>query len=115
MGHWLYVSVRLWSNIAFLLIHLMFMCIAAHELIEAEKVLVLIGSHAWRLVVNVGNRAQVAVISLGASAISPTLAHVRWPFLIDMASNSSKEMKCVAAIVYSYNWRKVLVIYEDDA
>ncbi|XP_074362122.1 glutamate receptor 2.7-like [Apium graveolens] len=92
---------------------------AADQLIKVEKVQVLVvgGSQAWEeaaLVADVGNRAQVAVTSLAASAISPKLTHVKWPFLIQMTSNSSKEMESVAAIVHSYNWRKVIVIYEDD-
>ncbi|KAL8090790.1 hypothetical protein AgCh_040019 [Apium graveolens] len=90
---------------------------AADQLIRVERVQVLIISLAWQeasVVANVGNRAKVAVIPLGPSAISPTLAHVRWPFVIQMASNSSNEMESVAAIVHSYNWRKVVVIYEED-
>ncbi|XP_017232892.1 glutamate receptor 2.8-like isoform X2 [Daucus carota subsp. sativus] len=91
---------------------------AADELIKVEKVQVLVGSPAWQeaaIVADVGNRAQVAVISLAASSVSPKLAHVRWPFLVQMAGNSLKEMESVAAIVHSYSWRKVIVIYEDDA
>ncbi|KAK1382201.1 Glutamate receptor [Heracleum sosnowskyi] len=90
---------------------------AADQLIKVEKVQVLVGSQPWQetsLVADIGNRAQVVVISLAAPAISPKLTHVRWPFLIQMTSNSSKEMESVAAIVHSYNWKKVVVIYEDD-
>lgn len=95
----------------------MLICIVADQLIKVEKVQVLVGSQAWQeaaLVADVGNRAQVAVISLAASAISPKLTHKKWPFLIQMTSNSTKEMESVAAIVQSYNWRKVIVVYEDD-
>lgn len=87
-------------------------------MIKAEKVQVLIVSLAWQeaaIVADVGNRAQVAVVSLAASDNSPTLTHLRWPFLIKMDSNSSREMESVAAIVHSYDWKKVVVIYEDDA
>ncbi|KAK1382200.1 Glutamate receptor [Heracleum sosnowskyi] len=92
--------------------------IAADQLIKVEKVQVLIGSQAWQeaaIVADVGNRAQVPVISLAASSVSPKLTHVRWPFLVQMASNSSKEMESVASIVHSYSWKKVVVIYEDGA
>ncbi|WOG88184.1 hypothetical protein DCAR_0207418 [Daucus carota subsp. sativus] len=91
---------------------------SADQLIKAEKVQVLIVSLAWQeaaIVADVGNRAQVAVVSLAASDNSPTLTHLRWPFLIKMDSNSSREMESVAAIVHSYDWKKVVVIYEDDA
>lgn len=56
----------------------------------------------------------MAVISLAASSVSPRLTHIRWPFLVQMASNSFNEMESVAAIVHSYMWRRVVVIYEDD-
>lgn len=57
----------------------------------------------------------MAVISLAASSVSPKLTHVRWPTPVQMASNSSKEMESVASIVHSYSWKKVVVIYEDEA
>ncbi|KAK1387309.1 hypothetical protein POM88_015487 [Heracleum sosnowskyi] len=51
----------------------------ADHLIKVEKVQVLIGSQAWQeaaIVADVGNRAQVPVISHAASLVSPKLTHV---------------------------------------
>jgi ionotropic glutamate receptor len=31
-----------------------------------------------------------------------------------MASDGSEQMSCIAALVHSYNWKRVVVIYEDD-
>ncbi|KAK1374821.1 hypothetical protein POM88_031014 [Heracleum sosnowskyi] len=77
----------------------------ADQLIKVEKVQVLIGSQAWQeaaIVADVGNRAQVPVISHAASSVSPKLTYVRWPFLVQMTINSSKEMESVTSIVHSY-------------
>ncbi|GLT62058.1 hypothetical protein SLA2020_347230 [Shorea laevis] len=48
-------------------------------------------------------------------AITPPLMERRWPFLIQMANNGSAQIKCIADIVRAYNWKRVVVIYEDDA
>ena len=79
---------------------------------------VLIGMNKWEeaaLVADIGNKANVPVLLFAAPAItSPILQH-RWPFLIQMANNDYAQIKCIAEIVRSYNWKKVIAIYEDDA
>ena len=92
--------------------------VAAQELIKEKEVEVIVGMDTWQeaaLVADVGNRAQVPVLSLAASSINPPLRQIRWPFLVQMGSNVSEQIGCIAAIVGSYNWRRVIVIYEDDA
>ncbi|KAH1048509.1 hypothetical protein J1N35_039293 [Gossypium stocksii] len=32
-----------------------------------------------------------------------------------MANGDSEQMKCIAATISSFNWKRVVVIYEDDA
>ncbi|KAL3576156.1 hypothetical protein D5086_021439 [Populus alba] len=90
---------------------------AAEELIKEKKVEVIIGMDTWEeaaLVANIGNQSQVPILSFAAPARTPILTSLRWPFLIRIASDGSEQMRCIAALVHSYNWRRVVVIYEDD-
>uniref|UniRef100_A0A6N2KEM9 Glutamate receptor n=1 Tax=Salix viminalis TaxID=40686 RepID=A0A6N2KEM9_SALVM len=87
------------------------------ELIKENKVEVIIGMDKWEeasLVANIGNQSQVPILSFAAPARTPILTSLRWPFLIRMASDGSEQMRCIAALVHSYNWRRVVVVYEDD-
>ncbi|KAG6691215.1 hypothetical protein I3842_10G055100 [Carya illinoinensis] len=93
---------------------------AAEEMIirEIKKFEVIIGIHTWQeaaRVAIVGGQAHVPVISFAAPAINPPLMPSRWPFLIQMAQNGSQQIKCIADIVHAYNWKRIIVIYEDDA
>ncbi|KAF5956225.1 hypothetical protein HYC85_003450 [Camellia sinensis] len=63
------------------------------------------------LVAKIGNQAQVPVISL-AAAIEATKT-TQWPFLIQI-TNFSNQMDCTAALVHSFKWRRVIVVYEED-
>ncbi|KAF9672419.1 hypothetical protein SADUNF_Sadunf11G0039700 [Salix dunnii] len=90
---------------------------AAQELIKEKKVEVIIGMDKWEeasLVANIGNQSQVPILSFAAPGRTPILTSLRWPFLIRMASDGSEQMRCIAALVHSYNWRRVVVVYEDD-
>lgn len=91
---------------------------AAEELIKENKVDVIIGMNKWEeaaLVASIGNKEKVPIISFATPAITPPLMERRWPFLIQMANNGSAQIKCIADIVRAYNWKRVVVIYEDDA
>ncbi|CAL5345099.1 unnamed protein product [Camellia sinensis] len=88
---------------------------AADQLIKEKQVQLIIGMETWAetaLVAKIGNQAQVPVISL-AAAIGATKT-TQWPFLIQMVTNFSNQMDCTAALVHSFKWRRVIVVYEED-
>ncbi|XP_077251166.1 glutamate receptor 2.7-like isoform X1 [Tasmannia lanceolata] len=91
---------------------------AAEDLISELKIKAIVGITAWQeaiLIANVGNREQIPVISFSAPAISPPMMLERWPFLVLMSNNYSAEMSCIASLVRSYGWRKIITIYEENS
>lgn len=63
------------------------------------------------MVANIGSQAQIPILSLAES--SPQWASERWPFLVQTAPSQHKQMKAIAAMVQSWEWHQVTVIYED--
>ena len=95
-----------------------YILIAAENLIKEKKLIAIIGMHSWlktALVADVGNRTQVPVLSFASPAITSPTIQLRWPLLIRMANDGSAQVKCIADIVRACNWRRVIVIYEEDA
>ncbi|KAI4306413.1 hypothetical protein L6164_029692 [Bauhinia variegata] len=90
----------------------------AEEMIKMQKVQAIIGMQTWQqalLVADIGNQAQVPIISFAAPAITPPLTTIRWPFLVRLAKNGTAYIKCITDIVHHYGWQRVIAIYEDDA
>lgn len=66
------------------------------------------------LVADVANRAQVPIVSFASGALKKPFAQLLWPFLIQMNTNINEQIRCIAAIVHSFNWHRVIPIYESD-
>ncbi|PHU14984.1 Glutamate receptor 2.2 [Capsicum chinense] len=62
-------------------------------------------------VIDLGKRVKVPIIS---PATSPSLLVEENPFFIRGALPSSSQTKAIAAIVKNYDWREVVVIYEES-
>ncbi|KAJ9690590.1 hypothetical protein PVL29_012974 [Vitis rotundifolia] len=92
--------------------------LTAEELIKEKKVQVIVGMDTWQqaaLAAEIGNKAQVPVLSLAAAASVRPSRQLGRSTQIQMGTNVSEQIRCIAAIVHSYHWRRVIVIYEDDA
>uniref|UniRef100_A0A0D9WM32 Glutamate receptor n=1 Tax=Leersia perrieri TaxID=77586 RepID=A0A0D9WM32_9ORYZ len=86
---------------------------AALSLINDKGARALVGLHSWQdaaFVAEIGRRAMVPVLSFAAAAPSPAT-----PFLLRVArANHARTMRAVAAVVASWKWRRVAVLYDDD-
>eukprot|EP00262_Sarcandra_glabra_P005182 TRINITY_DN16532_c0_g1_i1.p1 TRINITY_DN16532_c0_g1~~TRINITY_DN16532_c0_g1_i1.p1 ORF type:complete len:633 (+),score=38.08 TRINITY_DN16532_c0_g1_i1:64-1962(+) len=88
------------------------------ELTNQQQVTAIIGPSTWQetaLVADIGSRMQVPVLSFATAAVNTPLMSLRWPYLVRMMNSDSIQMKCIAAIVESYKWRKVIALYEDNS
>ncbi|RWW18416.1 hypothetical protein GW17_00017600 [Ensete ventricosum] len=89
-----------------------FVGVAAKDLIRwgAEAI---IGTGTWPEVATLskaGDTARIPVLSLAATPTSSS----RMSFVLQMSYPAAGEVRCLAAIIRSFNWRRVIVIYEDD-
>ncbi|KAG6737951.1 hypothetical protein POTOM_059483 [Populus tomentosa] len=85
-------------------------CVAGKTLIRKDNVEAIIGlgtSQEAILVAELGNRYEVPILSMANEV--PVWASLRWPFLINAARNQLSQMKAIAAIVQSWQWRRCRV------
>ncbi|KAJ6360794.1 hypothetical protein OIU77_004754 [Salix suchowensis] len=87
---------------------------SAKKLIKRKHVAAIVGLRTWPetfFVAEVGNKSKVPIISLSNEV--PSWSDSNRPFLVNAARSQFAQMKAVAAIISSWKWRKVNVIYED--
>ncbi|XP_023535728.1 glutamate receptor 2.8-like isoform X1 [Cucurbita pepo subsp. pepo] len=88
--------------------------LAAKDLISMQRVQVLIGPQTWEVasvVSEVGNEEQIPVLAL-ANEI-PKWANEKFKFLVQASPSQLNQMRAIAGIIGSWDWRLVNVIYED--
>jgi ionotropic glutamate receptor len=74
----------------------------------------ILGPHTWEetsLVAEVGSENQTPIVSFAEA--TPNWAAELWPFLVQASHNQLKQMEAIAAIVKSFEWHQVTVIYQD--
>ncbi|XP_019193341.1 PREDICTED: glutamate receptor 2.5-like [Ipomoea nil] len=73
-------------------------------------------SNRWEevsMLTEISSEAKIPLVSLADSA--PEWAMEKWGFLIQASPTQSSQMKALAAIIQSYQWPQVTVLYEDMA
>ncbi|XP_074327042.1 glutamate receptor 2.5-like [Apium graveolens] len=66
-------------------------------------------------VAEIGNQAQVPVISFASDATPQRFKSLQWPYLVQVSSNVTEQIQCAAAIIRSFHWRKIITIIELDS
>ncbi|KAM0946125.1 putative periplasmic binding protein-like I [Dioscorea sansibarensis] len=87
----------------------------ASELINDWGAVAIVSSGTWSqvaIVADVGRRTKTPVISLTATPSPATL--VPRPYFVQMSYSSSMIARCLADLIRSYNWRSVILLYEED-
>ncbi|KAJ4796711.1 Glutamate receptor [Rhynchospora pubera] len=83
---------------------------SAEQLIQ-QGAQVIISTGTWPQILgisDVGKHQEVPIISLTSSGF------LNKPFLVQMSYPDSDSVNCLAAIVKSYKWRRVITVYQDD-
>ncbi|KAG4960756.1 hypothetical protein JHK87_037389 [Glycine soja] len=88
--------------------------LAARDLIDTKHVEAIIGPQTWEettLVADICSQNMTPVLSLADA--TPNWSTLKWPFLVQASPNHFKQMKAVAAIVHSFGWYDVNIVYDD--
>ncbi|XP_042514971.1 glutamate receptor 2.2-like [Macadamia integrifolia] len=62
-------------------------------------------------VIDLGEKSQVPVLSF--SATSPSLSPLKSPYFVRTTIDDSTQVKAIAAIIQNFEWKVVVLIYED--
>ncbi|KAI3711929.1 hypothetical protein L1987_70478 [Smallanthus sonchifolius] len=86
---------------------------AAIDLLKNIQVMAILGpmtSSQADFVIQLGNRAEVPIIS---TAASPSLSPNDNDYFIRVASDSTSQLKPIAAVIEHFKWSEVVFVYED--
>ncbi|KAF5468331.1 hypothetical protein F2P56_012489 [Juglans regia] len=89
--------------------------VAALYLIKNTEVQAIIGpqnSMQANFVIDLGEKAQVPIISF--SATSPSLTSLRSEYFFQVAQNDSAQVKAISAVVKAFGWKQAVPIYIDN-
>ncbi|XP_039115660.1 glutamate receptor 2.7-like [Dioscorea cayenensis subsp. rotundata] len=87
---------------------------AALDLLKNVQVQAIIGpqtSRQAKFVIELGNSAQVPIISFTAK--SSSLSTKKSPYFIRTGMNDASQAKVLASLVQNFGWRQVVLIYAD--
>ncbi|KAK4435710.1 Glutamate receptor 2.7 [Sesamum alatum] len=88
---------------------------AALDLLKNVEVQAILGpqtSVQANFMINLGDKAQVPVITF--SATSPSLSSQRSPYFVRATLNDSSQVEAISAIIQAFGWREVVPIYVDN-
>ncbi|KAK9282348.1 hypothetical protein L1049_005265 [Liquidambar formosana] len=86
---------------------------AARDLLENIKVQAIIGPHTsieTKLLAELGDKTEVPIISFSTS---PSPSPIQYPYLVKVTQDETSQVKGIATIVKAFEWRDVILIYED--
>ncbi|XP_059640870.1 glutamate receptor 2.7-like isoform X2 [Cornus florida] len=87
---------------------------AAVDLIKYVQVQAILGPQSSTqadFVIDIGNKAQVPIIS---HATSPFISPKETPYFIRAAQNASSQVDAIVAMVKAFGWREVVLLYDDN-
>ncbi|KAL6199375.1 hypothetical protein ACLB2K_029159 [Fragaria x ananassa] len=80
--------------------------------VEVKAILGPVSSMQTSFVVNLGQQAQVPIVSF--SATSPSLTSLQSSYFFRVAQNDLNQVKAISGIVQNFGWRRVVPIYVDN-
>ncbi|KAL5699295.1 hypothetical protein ACHQM5_030222 [Ranunculus cassubicifolius] len=87
---------------------------SAVQLLKNEEVQLIVGpqeSGEAGIVGELGKRLHVPIVSF--SATNPSISRRQMPYLISMTQNDTYQLMAIASIIQAYQWKEVVLIYEE--
>ncbi|KAE8685282.1 hypothetical protein F3Y22_tig00111099pilonHSYRG00133 [Hibiscus syriacus] len=82
------------------------------ESVKLEAIIAVENSAGLKVLVELGSRIKIPIISLFASG--PSMSFSEHPYLIQIGEDEFSQAKGIAAIVEAFSWKSVILIYENN-